>query len=125
MVPYADFGTVVVPLHIDVQAITVAQAVVDQVAQCPAQGQGFGFDDQRVAAPHHPFGDGGSQPLQQAVQGHVIQVFVNVGVAHGLQRVFHHLVELVQVFVKVGLQVCIFQQFGAQLESGNGRFQVV
>ena len=65
------------------------------------------------------------QAFEDVVEIHRLDVFVDVGVFHALQRALDQQFQFIQVTAEFVLQVLVFQQFHTQAQAGDGRAQVM
>ena len=109
----------------------VLECVINQVAHAAAQGQGFAVIRtgrsplQRYPAIPLRQHIGFYQTVEQSIDVDQLDILVNVGVFHALQRAFDQHFQLVQIATKLVLQLLVIQQFHAQTQPGDGRAQVM
>ena len=59
------------------------------------------------------------------IEVHGLDIFVNIGVFHALQRALDQHFQLIQITAELVLQLLVFQQLDAQAQAGDGRAQVM
>ena len=109
-------------------AFAVFQRIVQQVADTTLERQGLARIRLRGATDdlHPAIGQVGlGDVLEQQVEVDRLDVLVDIGVFHALQRALHQQFQLVQVAPELLLQALVLEEFYPQAQAGDRRAQVM
>ena len=113
----------------DAHPVAVLDAVVHQVADATLEGQQLAaigplavplYGKQILVQVH-----GLRHLFQQGIDVDELEVLVNVGLFHRLQRPLHHQLQLVQILVELGYLGFVIEQLDPQPQPGDGGLEIV
>ena len=121
----------IIVIDVQVRVLTVFQSVVDQVADAALERQRF----TRIRRQCPPLLShaaiavrrqvGLHQTIEHMIEVDLLDIFVDVGVLHALQRALDQQFQLIQIAAELGLQFFVFKQFDPQAQAGDRRTQVM